>query len=78
MRVNYWSDFGGNSATLFGTDSIPLIPHARYMDVDAGFTTKIDTHLSAFADAGYQFAVSNNGGGKRNGVKGTAGLRYQW
>jgi len=44
----------------------------------AGFTTKIDTHFSAFAEAGYQFAVSNDGGGKRNGIKATAGLRYQW
>jgi len=78
VRANYWSDFGGMANTMFGTDSALLISHAQYMDVDAGFTTKIDTHLSAFADAGYQFAVSNDGGGKRNGVKGTAGLRYQW
>ena len=78
VRANYWSDFGGNAMTMFGVDSVPLISHAQYMDVDAGFTTKINTHLSAFADAGYQFAVSNDGGGKRNGIKGTAGLRYQW
>ena len=38
----------------------------------------INSNFSAFADAGYQFAVSNEGGGRRNGVKGTAGLRYQW
>jgi len=78
VRANFWSDFGGNATTMFGVDSVPLISHAQYMDVDAGFTTKINTHLSAFADAGYQFAVSNDGGGKRDGVKGTAGLRYQW
>jgi len=78
VRANYWSDFGGNATTMFGVDSIPLISHAQYMDVDAGFTTKINAHLSAFAEAGYQFAVSHDGGGKRDGVKGTAGLRYQW
>ena len=78
VRANFWSDFGGTATTMFGIDSVPLISHAQYMDVDAGFTTKIDTHLSAFADAGYQFAVSNDGGGQRNGVKGNAGLRYQW
>ena len=78
VRTNVWSDFGGNATTMFGPDSIPLISHAQYMDVDAGFTTKIDTHFSAFAEAGYQFAISNDGGGKRDGVKGTAGLRYQW
>ena len=78
LRANVWSDFGGTAVTMFGPDSVPLISHAQYMDVDAGFTTKIDTHFSAFAEAGYQFAISNDGGGKRNGVKGTAGLRYQW
>jgi outer membrane autotransporter protein len=78
VRTNVWSDFGPPSVTLFGIDSVPLISRGQYMDVDAGFTTKIDTHFSAFAEAGYQFAISNEGGGKRDGVKGTAGLRYQW
>ena len=78
VRANFWSDFGGDATTMFGMDSVPLISHAQYMDVDAGFTTKINAHLSAFADAGYQFAVSHDGGGKHDGVKGTAGLRYQW
>ena len=78
VRANFWSDFGGNPTTVFGVDSVPLISHAQYMYVGGGFTTRINTHLSAFADAGYQFAVSHDGGGKRDGVKGTAGLRYQW
>jgi len=78
VRANVWSDFGPTSTMLFGPDIVPLISHAHYMDVDAGFTTKINAHLSAFAEAGYQFAISNDGGGKRDGVKGTAGLRYQW
>jgi len=78
VRANFWSDFGGTAVTLFAPDSVPLVSHARYMDVDVGFTTRIDSHFSAFVDAGYQFAVSNDGGGRRDGVKGTAGLRYQW
>jgi|GEM_PF-3431936 len=52
VRTNVWSDFGPNLTTLFGPDSVPLISHGQYMDVDAGFTTKIDTHFSAFAEAG--------------------------
>ena len=78
VRANYWNDFGGNDTTVFGGDIVPVITHAQYMDVDAGFATKINAHLAAFAEAGYRFAVSNEGGGQRNGVKGTAGLRYQW
>ena len=78
VRANCWSDFGSNATTMFGPDAVPLISHAQYMDVDARFASRINAHLSAFADAGYQFAVSHDGGGKRDGVKGTAGLRYQW
>ena len=78
MRANYWSDFGGTASTLFTPDMVPLISHGQYMDFNAGFNTNINANLSAYVDAGYQFAVSNDGGGQRNGVKGTAGLRYQW
>jgi outer membrane autotransporter protein len=78
VRANYWSDFGGTASTLFTPDMVPLISHGQYMDFNAGFNTNINANLSAYVDAGYQFAVSNDGGGKRNGVKGTAGLRYQW
>ena len=78
VRANYWSDFGGTAVMMFGPDDVPLVSHAQYMDVNAGFTARIDTHLSGFAEVGYQFAVSNEGGGKRDGVRGTTGLRYQW
>ena len=78
VRTDFWDNLSGNSTVLFGTDRVPLTSQAQYMDVAAGFTTKINSNFSAFADAGYQFAVSNEGGGRRNGVKGTAGLRYQW
>ena len=78
VRADFWDNLSGNSKVLFGTDPIPLISQAQYMDVAAGFTTRINSNFSAFADAGYQFAVSDEGGGRRNGVKGTAGLRYQW
>ena len=78
VRANFWSDFGGTATTMFGVDSVPLISRAQYVDLDLGFTAKINTHLSAFTDVGYQFAVSHDGGGKRDGAKGTAGLRYQF
>jgi outer membrane autotransporter protein len=78
VRSNFWSNFGGSAATRFGIDSVPLISQAQYMDFDAGFTAKINADLSAFTNVGYQFAVGDSGGGRRDGVKGTAGLRYQW
>jgi len=83
VRTNLWRDWGGFVATQFGEQrtgmgTALLISQAQYMDVTAGFTTKIDSHLSGFVDAGYQFAVSHDGGGRRDGVKGSAGLRCQW
>lgn len=45
---------------------------SRYISIS------INNHLSAVADIGYQFSVSNDGGGKRDGVKGFLGLRYQF
>ena len=51
VRANYWNDFGGNDTTVFGGDIVPVITRAQYMDVDAGFATKINTHLAAFAEA---------------------------
>ena len=75
MRANFWSDLGGTATTLFDQDAVPVNLRTQYMDVAAGFTSRINNHFSGFVDAGYQFSV---GDGERRGVKGIAGLRYRW
>ncbi|MCL2716929.1 MAG: autotransporter outer membrane beta-barrel domain-containing protein [Alphaproteobacteria bacterium] len=75
LRVNYWQDIGGTGETLFDQDPVLVNLRAQYVDATAGFTTRIDDHLSGFVDAGYQFGVAAN---ERHGVKGIAGLRYRW
>ena len=42
VRTDFWDNLSGNSTVLFGTDRIPLTSQAQYMDVAAGFTTKIN------------------------------------
>jgi len=48
------------------------------LDLSAGVTAKINAGLSLYAQAGYQFAVGDTDGHKRDGVKGDLGLRYTW
>jgi hypothetical protein len=44
-----------------------------------GLTAKLNTRLSVFAQAGFQFAVLQGGENTvRNGVKGDFGVRYAW
>jgi hypothetical protein len=43
-----------------------------------GVTTRIDRRLSAYLQAGYQFAVGDTAGGRRQGVQGDVGVRYTW
>ena len=39
---------------------------------------KVNTNVSFYANADYQLAVGNTDGGKRDGVRGAAGVRYTW
>ena len=43
-----------------------------------GLTTRVGRNLSFYAQAGYQFAIGNIDGGRRQGIKGDIGLRYAW
>jgi outer membrane autotransporter protein len=78
-RFNVWRDWGGNAATLFsgaGT-AVPLVEQATRLEFAGGLTYKLQPNLSFYAQAGYQFAISPNLA-RRDGVKGSAGLRYTW
>jgi outer membrane autotransporter protein len=38
----------------------------------------MNANVSLYANADYQFAVANTDGGRRDGVRGAAGVRYTW
>lgn len=77
-RVNFWHDWGGTATTMFGADSIPLLEQASRLEFAGGVTTRIDKRLDAYLQAGYQFAVGDTAGGRRQGVQGDVGVRYTW
>jgi outer membrane autotransporter protein len=56
---------------------VPLVEQATRLEFAGGLTFKHDANLSFFAQAGYQFAISPSLA-RRDGVKGSAGLRYTW
>jgi hypothetical protein len=38
----------------------------------------MNTSVSFYANADYQVAVGNTDGGRRDGIRGAAGMRYMW
>ncbi|WP_084788972.1 autotransporter outer membrane beta-barrel domain-containing protein [Bradyrhizobium sp. Cp5.3] len=79
VRANLWRDWGARATTTFsGVDVVPLLEQGTRLDLSAGVTAKIDAGLSLYAQAGYQFAVGNTDGHKRDGVRADLGLRYAW
>jgi outer membrane autotransporter protein len=78
-KRRFWRDWGAQATTTFsGVDRVPLLEQATRLDLAAGVTAKINAGLSLYTQAGYQFAVGDTDGHKRNDVKGDLGLRYTW
>jgi outer membrane autotransporter protein len=78
VRANLWHDWGGRAMTTFGDDQVPLYEEATRMEFAGGITAKIRAELSLYALLGYQLAVGDTDGGRRQGVQGDLGLRYTW
>lgn len=79
VRANLWHDWGTRATTTFSSiDRVPLLKEGTRVDLSAGVTTRINTRLNFYAQAGYQFAVGDTDGHEREGVRGDFGLRYTW
>ena len=78
-RFNVWQDWGGTADTLYSGAGVgvPLLNHSTRLEFAGGLTYKLQPNLSAYAQAGYEFAISPNNV-QRDGVKGDIGLRYTW
>ena len=78
-RFNFWHDWGGAAATSFSGSGIevPLIEHTSRLEFAGGLTFKLNTNLSFFTQAGYQFAAGPDNA-RRDGFKGDLGLRFTW
>jgi outer membrane autotransporter protein len=79
VRANVWQDWGAQAATTFYPSPIqvPLDEAATRLEFAGGGTVKVNANWSAYAQAGYQFAVGASDV-RRNGFTGDIGLRYTW
>jgi outer membrane autotransporter protein len=57
---------------------VPLLEQATRLQLGGGLSVKMNANVSVYANADYQFAVSDTDGGRRDGVRGAAGLRFAW
>jgi outer membrane autotransporter protein len=78
VLANVWRDWGAGANTTFGSDAVLLSEQATRLEFAGGFSAKIRSGLSLYAQAGYQFAVNDTAGGRRDGVKGDFGVRWSW
>jgi len=75
-RANFWRAWGGNAATSFSGQFVPLSEQATWGEVAGGVTFKYTQRLSYYAQFGYQFAITSRTG--ISGFLGDIGLRYTW
>jgi outer membrane autotransporter protein len=78
VLANVWRDWGAHATTMFGPDPVPLLEQATRLEFVGGLNANLFPGLSLYAQAGYQFAVRDTDGGRRDGVKGDFGVRYAW
>ena len=79
VRANLWRDWGAQAAATFsGADLVPLLEQATRLQLGGGLSVKMNANVSLYANADYQFAVGDTDGGRRDGIRGAAGVRYTW
>jgi outer membrane autotransporter protein len=79
VRANLWRDWGAQATTTFsGADLVPLLEQATRLQLGGGVSARMNANASLYANADYQFAVGDTDGGRRDGIRGAAGVRYTW
>ena len=78
VRANLWQNWGGEATTSFGVDQVPLLQESTQLEFAAGLTTKVNDFVSFYVQGGYEFAVGDTNGGRRQGVKGDFGVRLSF
>ncbi len=79
VRANLWRDWGAQATTIFsGVDLVPLLEQATRLQLGGGLSVRMNANVSFYANADYQFAVGATDGGRRDGIRGAAGVRYAW
>ncbi len=83
VTTNFWRDWGGRSATVFGansdnTNTAPMVPQATRGQLEGGITAQLLSKLIVYGSLGYEHQLSNGANAQREGFDGQVGLRYTW
>jgi len=79
VRANLWRDWGAQATAIYsGADLVPLLEQATRLQLGGGVSVRMTANVSVYANADYQFAVRDTDGGRRDGIRGAAGVRYMW
>jgi outer membrane autotransporter protein len=79
VRANLWRDWGAQATTTYsGVDLVPLLEQATRLQLGGGLSMRMKGNVSFYANADYQFSVGDSDGGRRDGIRGAAGVRYTW
>ena len=57
---------------------MPLLQQANRLQLSGGVSVQMNVNVSLYANADYQFSVGDTDGGRRDGIRGTAGVRFAW
>ena len=79
VRANLWRDWGARATAIYsGVDLVPLLQQANRLQLGGGVSVKMNTNVSLYANADYQISVGDTDGGRRDGIRGAAGVRFMW
>ena len=79
MRANLWRDLGARATAMYsGVDLVPLLEQANRLQLGGGLSVRMNTNVSLYANADYQLSVGDTDGGRRDGIRGAAGVRFTW
>ena len=53
------------------------LQHAR-LQLGGGLSVRMNANVSLYANADYQLSVGDTDGGRRDGIRGAAGVLFMW
>ena len=79
VRANLWRDWGARATAIYsGVDLVPLLEQANRLQLGGGVSVRMNANVSLYANADYQLSVGDTDGGRRDGIRGAAGVRFMW
>jgi outer membrane autotransporter protein len=79
VRANLWRDWGARATAIYsGVDLVSLLEQANRLQLGGGVSVRMNANVSLYANADYQISVGDTDGGRRDGIRGAAGVRFMW